>query len=238
MLIVASALLIPVAALVAVLRQWRLCLYSLGFLFFLVGIIESLTINPVLGLAKLIAGATAVSILYLSAREAFSETHNPEIHGTLPRWEYLFESVVAAVAAVGVALFSRVHPLFGLPGAVTFAWAWLGLVGLIMIVLATNILEVGVGLLVFFSGLDLLVFSTSLTDWWAPLMIVSLVPIAIAFLVGMLGLELSRQGHSLRLDILEEKAPFVVGQSSPVRIKVRRQRTVSSVGSPRVRDEL
>ncbi|MGH2468845.1 MAG: hypothetical protein ACRDGF_02135, partial [Chloroflexota bacterium] len=85
-------------------------------------------------------------------------------------------------------------------------------------------LEVGVGLLVFFSGLDLLVFATSLAAWWAALMVVGLVPIAIAFLIGLLSLELSRLGHSLRLDALEEKAPFVVGHPAPVRIKVRRSR--------------
>ncbi|MDE3077098.1 MAG: hypothetical protein KGJ86_16910 [Chloroflexota bacterium] len=225
MLIVLSAILIPTAALIAVLRQWRLCLYCLGLLFLLVGGIESLTIHPLLGLSKMVAGITAVVVLFISAQEAFSETHLAEIHGTLPRWEYLFETVAASVAAVGTILFARSHPLFGLSGPVTFAWTWLGLVGLIMIVLATNILEVGVGLLVFFSGLDLLVFATSLTDWWAALMVLRLAPIAIAFLVGLLGLELSQQGHSLRLDALKEKAPFVLGQTTPIRIKVRRRRS-------------
>ena len=228
MLIAASVLLIPVAVGVGVARRWRRCLLSLLGLFLLVGIIEGATVRPVLGLAKFLAGATAVAVLYVSAREAFSETRVSEIHGKLPRWEYLFESVAAVVAALGTGLFARAHPLFGLSAPVTFAWAWLGLVGLIMIVLATNILEVGVGLLVFFSGLDLLVFATSLAGWWAALMVVELVPIAIAFLIGLLSLELSRLGHSLRLDALEDKAPFVVGQQAPVRIKVRRSRPVDA----------
>jgi hypothetical protein len=132
---------------------------------------------------------------------------------------------VAAVGAVGAALFSRAHPLFGLPGPVTFAWAWLGLAGLFMIVLAGNILEVGLGLLVFATGLNLLIVATSLAAWWPALLVVQLLPIALALLVSVAGMRLSHFGHGVSLDLLLDKAPFVMARAKPVRIRVRRGST-------------
>src|SRR5581483_10321196 len=149
MLAFASIMLVPTAALVGVLRQWRLCLYSLGVLYLLVAVIEAITLNWALAGSQLVVGATTLAITFLAGRQIFEETHAQVIHGRLPAWEYLFEIVVAAVGAVGAALFARAHPLFGLPGSVSFAWTWLGLAGLFMVVLASNIMEVGLGLLVF-----------------------------------------------------------------------------------------
>ncbi|MHB8618938.1 MAG: hypothetical protein ACYDAG_05080 [Chloroflexota bacterium] len=223
MLIAITALLVPAAAAVGVLRRWRICLSSLAALFVLLAIIEGTAIDPLLGLAQAVAGGTAVAILFVSARQAFSNTRLPEIHRHLPTWEYLFESVVAAVAAIGALFFARVHPLFGLSGPVTFAWAWLGLSGLFMAILAANVFELGLGLLILCAGLDLLVLATSLSSSWAGLAILEMSPIGIAVLVGLLGLRLSQLGHSLTLDALKEKAPFVVGQGGPIRVKVRRR---------------
>ena len=49
MLTLASILLVPMAALVGVLRQWRLCLYSLAGLYFLVALIDGLAISWLTG---------------------------------------------------------------------------------------------------------------------------------------------------------------------------------------------
>jgi hypothetical protein len=167
-------------------------------------------------------------VIYLSGRQIFTETQQAVVvHGRLPPWEYLFETVVAAVGAVGAALFARAHPLFALPGPVSFAWAWLGLAGLFMIVLAGNILEVGLGLLVFDTGLNLLIVATSMTDWWLAMLVVQLLPIALALLLGVAGIRLSHFGHGVSLDLLLEKAPFVMARARPVRIRVRR-RTAST----------
>ncbi len=221
MLIAASVLLVPAAAFVGVLRRWRLCLISLGLLYALVATIEGLSIGPVFALSQVVAGATTLIILFTSARQVFSETHTYVIHGRLPAWEYLFETVVAAVGAVGAGLFARAHPLFGLAGPVSFSWAWLGLAGLFMIVLASNVLEVTLGLLVFDAGLNLLVLTTSAAEWWLALMVVQTLPIALALALSITSLKLSHAGQGVGLDVLREKAPFVMAGARPVRIRVR-----------------
>src|SRR5579862_541093 len=224
MLTFASILLVPTAALVGVLRDWRLCLYSLAVLYLLVALIEALAISPLMAGCQLAIGGTTLAVVYLCGRQIFCETHRAlVIHGRLPAWEYLFETVVAAVAAVGAALFARAHPLFALPGGMSFAWAWLGLAGLFMIVLAGNILEMGLGLLVFDTGLNLLILSTSLADWWLAILIVELLPIALALLLAVAGIRLSHFGQGVGLDLLLEKAPFVMAKAKPVHIRVRRR---------------
>jgi hypothetical protein len=223
MLTVAAILLVPAAALVGVLRQWRLCLFSLGALFMLVAILQAAAISPLIAGCQIVVGGTALGIMYLCGRQIFSETQQALIvHSRLPAWEYLFETIVAGVGAVGAALFARAHPLFGLPGQVTFAWAWLGVAGLFMVVLASNILEVGLGLMVFATGLNLLIVATSLASWWPALLVVELAPIALSLLVSVAGVRLSHFGHGVALDLLLDKAPFVVSQTRPVRIRVRR----------------
>lgn len=221
--VLVAILLVPAAACVGVLRQWRWCLWSLGALYLLVSVLEMLTIAPLQGLCQIVAGATALGVVFLGANQIFAETHTYVIHGRLPGWEYLFESVVAAVAAVGAALFAHAHPLFGLEAPVSFAWAWLGLAGLFMVVLASNILEVTVGLLVLDAGLNLLILSTGTADWWLALLVAQLLPIALALLMSVAGIRLSHFGHAVTLDVLLDKAPFVVSHSGPIRIKVRRR---------------
>ncbi len=223
MLTFAAILLVPTAALVGVLRQWRLCLYSLALLFLMVGGIEAMAISPLLAACQIVVGATALGVLYLCGQQIFTEIQQPlVVHGRLPAWEYLFETIVTAVAAVGAALFARAHPLFGLSGPVTFAWAWLGLAGAFMVVLAGNILEVGLGLVVFASGLNLLVVATSPGEWWPALLLMQLLPIALALLVSLAGIRLSHFGHGVGLELLLDKAPFVMARARPVRIRVRR----------------
>jgi hypothetical protein len=223
MLMAAALLLVPAAALIGVLRQWRRCLLSLGALFILVAVVLQ-AVDPTIALCQLISGATTLAVMFLCGRQIFSETHQTLlVHNRLPTWEYLFESIVAAVAAVGAALFARAHPLFGLPGPVTFSWAWLGLAGLFMIVLAANILEVGLGLVVFATGLNLLIVATSLAVWWPALVAVQLMPIAVALLISVAGIRLSHFGHGVGLDLLLDKAPFVMAAARPVRIQVRRR---------------
>ena len=223
MLTAAAILLVPAAVFVGVLRQWRLCLYGLGLLFAMVAIIDGVAISPLIAGCQIAAGATALAVMYLCGGQIFSETQQPlVVHGRLPAWEYLFETIVAVVGAVGAALFARAHPLFGLPGPVTFAWAWLGLAGLFMIVLASNILEAGLGLLVFATGLNLLIVATSLAAWWPALLVVQLLPIMLALLVSVAGMRLSHFGHGVGLDLLLDKAPFVMARAKPVRIRVRR----------------
>jgi hypothetical protein len=217
-----SVLLVPAAVLVAVLRQWRRCLYALGVLYVLVALIEARTLGLALAGSQLVVGATALAVVFLAGRQIFRESRSQVIHGRLPAWEYLFETVVAGVGAVGAGLFARAHPLFALSGSVSFAWAWLGLAGLFMVVLASNILEVGIGLLVFDAGLNLLIVSTSSGEWWLALLVVQVLPIGLALLVSVAGIRLAHLGHGVGLDLLQEKAPFVVARSGPVRIPVRR----------------
>jgi len=222
-LTLAAILLVPSAAFVAVLRQWRVCLASLAALFLLVTLIDGLAVGALTAACQLVVGATALGVLYLGGQQIFAETHEAlVVHSRLPTWEYLFESVVAAVGAVGAWLFSRAHPLFGLPGPVTFAWAWLGLAGAFMVVLAGNIVEVGLGLVVFSTGLSLLVMAAAPTAWWPALMLVQLLPLALALMVSLAGIRLSHFGHGVGLELLLEKAPFVMARARPVRIRVRR----------------
>jgi hypothetical protein len=75
---------------------------------------------------------------------------------------------------------------------------------------------------VFDAGLNLLIVSTSSGEWWLALLVVQVLPIGLALLVSVAGIRLAHLGHGVGLDLLQEKAPFVVARSGPVRIPVRR----------------
>lgn len=94
--------------------------------------------------------------------------------------------VLAALAALALPRLYPIHPNY----AVDFAWYWLGLTGLFALVVATDLLKIGLGLMLCANSIDLLYTAISSTVQVFPLALLSLMTItlalAVAYLSGLL----------------------------------------------------
>jgi len=157
------ALLIPlvlVASLLSVSVSWQLALASLWLVHLLVAAWLWLVATPEVALAKAITGTTIAALLYPSMRTLFSAPHGErrqarrllDLHGPRGTDEpfMLLGALLAAAAAIAV---SQAFPL--VEGASNFAWYWLALLGLLLIVLSRDVVRVGLGLLLLVNAVDL-----------------------------------------------------------------------------------
>ncbi|HEX9369720.1 MAG TPA: hypothetical protein VF897_01890 [Roseiflexaceae bacterium] len=160
-------------------------------------------------LVKLIAGVAATAILTITAL-TFSREYNLEDLDEfslaelrragrraqrqraaepfrLSDYVIPFWTLVLAILA-SVAL-PRLYPI-GSSYTIDFVWYWLGLIGLFTIVVAGDLLKVGLGLLLLIGSVDVLYTAISSTVQVFPLALLSLVTIvlalAVAYLSGLL----------------------------------------------------
>ena len=156
-------LLIPlvlVASLLSINVSWQLTLASLWLVHVLVAAWLWLVATPEVALAKAITGTTIAALLYPSLRTHFSAPAGEQrqarraldLHGPRATDEpfMLLGALLAAAAAIAV---SQAFPL--VEGASNFAWYWLALLGLLLIVLSRDIVRVGLGLLLLVNAVDL-----------------------------------------------------------------------------------
>jgi len=150
-------LLIPlvlVASLLSTSISWRIALASLWVVHMLLAAWLWLVATPELALAKAITGTTIVILLIPSMRTLFAAPKGGgerrqarrllDLTGPRAADEpfMLLGALLAAAAAIVV---SQAFPL--VEGASNFAWYWLALLGLLLIVLSRDIVRVGLGLL-------------------------------------------------------------------------------------------
>ena len=94
--------------------------------------------------------------------------------------------VLAALAALALPRLYPIHP----SAAVDFAWYWLGLTGLFTLVVAGDLLKIGLGLLLCANSIDLLYTAIATTVQVFPVALLSLMTIvlalAVAYLSGLL----------------------------------------------------
>ena len=156
-------LLIPlvlVASLLSISVSWQIALASLWLVHILVAAWLWLVATPEVALAKAITGTTVVALLFPSMRSLFSTPPGErrqgrrglDLHGPRATDEpfMLLGALLAAAAAIAI---SQAFPL--VEGASNFAWYWLALLGLLLIVLSRDVVRVGLGLLLLVNAVDL-----------------------------------------------------------------------------------
>ena len=94
--------------------------------------------------------------------------------------------VLVALAALALPRLYPIHPSY----AVDFAWYWLGLTGLFTLVVAGDLLKIGLGLMLCASSIDMLYTAIARTVQVFPFALLSLMSIvlalAVAYLCGLL----------------------------------------------------
>ncbi|HEV2125736.1 MAG TPA: hypothetical protein VGW38_23525 [Chloroflexota bacterium] len=152
--------LVLVASLLSISVSWRVAIASLWLVYLLVAIWLWIVATPEVALAKAITGTTICALLWPSLRSLFGgpSASNQRAKRVLdiagPRsTDEPFMLLGALLAAVSAIALSQAFPL--VEGASNFAWYWLALLGLLLIVLSKDIVRVGLGLLLLVNAVDL-----------------------------------------------------------------------------------
>ena len=201
------SLLIPlvlVASLLSISVSWWLALASLWVVHVLLAAWLWLVATPELALAKAITGTTVVILLYPSMRTLFATTESGEerrqarrlLDLTGPRVAdepfMLLGALLAAAAAIVV---SQAFPL--VEGASNFAWYWLALLGLLLIVLSRDVVRIGLGLLLLVNAVDLVDTMVSRNQGLIAIGARSTVAIGLALALGLSWTFLRARGSRL-----------------------------------------
>jgi hypothetical protein len=155
------------AAIIIALEDWRLCLSALLAQYILVSLLLTRVMPLRVALVKVIVGSMVCVILYLTARRVHwgRETVVKEGYSESPLvpalWEVFpmnlgFRLFVALLAAViSYALASR-HPFVEQPEGIAHACYWLVAIGLLTVIMTRDPFKVGLGLLTFEAGFEVL----------------------------------------------------------------------------------
>ena len=158
------------ATVIIVLKDWRLCLWALLFQYVLVTLLLVRVMPLRVALVKVIVGGMVCLILYLTARRVhwgreivvkegyFEPPPVPALWDVFPM-NLGFRLFVALLAAViSYALASR-YAFVEQPEGIAHACYWLVAIGLLTVTLTRDPFRVGLGLLTFEAGFEVL-FST------------------------------------------------------------------------------
>ena len=157
----AVAGLVVTASLIIVLRDWRVSLAALLAQYILVGFLLTRLIAPEVATVKTLVGALICLILYLTARRVrWGRQSKDEVPTSSILQEVFPVSLpfrLLAVILMGLVTSSLLnnYPLPELPKDIGFACYWLALMGLLAMILTTEPLKAGLGLLTFMAGFEL-----------------------------------------------------------------------------------
>ena len=198
-------LLIPlvlVASLLSTSVSWQLALASLWVVHVLLAAWLWLVATPELALAKAITGTTVVILLYPSMRTLFASRDGERRQSrrmldlTGPRAaDEPFMLLGALLAAAAAIVISQAFPL--VEGASNFAWYWLALLGLLLIVLSRDVVRVGLGLLLLVNAVDLVDTMVSRNQGLIAIGARSTVAIGLALALGLSWTFLQTRGSRL-----------------------------------------
>ncbi len=154
-------------AVLIVFEDWRLTLWALLAQYVMVSLLLVRVMPLRVALIKVIVGGMVCMILYLTARHARWRRQSAAIEGhhefpsVAPFFDVLpmnvwFRLLVAVLAAVVTHAVGTKYALVDEPIGVSQACYWLVLTGLLVVILARDPLKVGVGLLTFQAGFEVL----------------------------------------------------------------------------------
>jgi hypothetical protein len=153
------------ATMIIALEDWRLGLWALLAQYVLVGILLIKVMPLPVALVKVIVGGIVCMILYLTARRMHwgRQLVTPEEGDELSdasrdifRMNLAFRLAAALLAAAVTSTLASRHPFLGQPEGVVRACYWLVVMGLVTALLASDPFKVGLGLLTFEAGFEVL----------------------------------------------------------------------------------
>ncbi len=175
----AVAGLVVTAALIIVVRDWRVSLMALLAQYLLLGFLLTRLLLPEVATVKTLVGALICPILYLTARsglarqveegrgylspgfaaQARSARRNRQGSRSIGQETFSPGRPFRLLAAILIGLVTtsllNSYPPPEVPRDIGFACYWLGLMGLLAMILTTEPLRAGLGLLTFMSGFEL-----------------------------------------------------------------------------------
>jgi hypothetical protein len=165
--------LLVTTSVIVVASDWRFWLWSLLIQYLLLGVLHIRVLGPELALVKVVAGALVCPMLYWAARSVESERgHKAEVEreritregGEVPLpplpWpvrstNWMFRLLATLLLFLVLYSVSRSLSLPVVDADIAAVCIWLWLVGLLVLVLTSEPLPAGVGLLTLISGFDL-----------------------------------------------------------------------------------
>lgn len=157
--------LLVTGTIIIVLEDWRACLWALLAQYVLVGLLLVNVIPLPVALVKVVVGGIVCGILFLTARRVrwgreLVERQEPDQPGPAFRDIFSmnlgFRLVLAVLAAlVSYALASR-YAFLEQPEGVARACYWLGSIGLLTVIVSRDPFKIGLGLLTFQAGFEVL----------------------------------------------------------------------------------
>jgi hypothetical protein len=194
--------LVLVASLLSTSVSWQVALGSLWVVHVLLAAWLWLVATPELALAKAITGTTVVVLLFPSMRTLFAAPAGERrparrlLDVTGPRSaDEPFMLLGALLAAAAAIVISQAFPL--VEGASNFAWYWLALLGLLLIVLSRDVVRVGLGLLLLVNAVDLVDTMVSRNQGLIAIGARSTVAIGLALALGLSWTFLQARGSRL-----------------------------------------
>jgi hypothetical protein len=154
-------------------------------------------------LVKLIVGVAATAILWVTAltfsreynQEDLDEFSLSELRRAARRAQrsaepfrlsdYVIPFWTLVLVALATVSLPRLYPI-GNTYTIDFVWYWLGLIGLFTIVVAGDLLKIGLGMLLFVSSIDVLYTAISSSVQVFPLALLGLLTIVLALMVAYL----------------------------------------------------
>jgi hypothetical protein len=155
------------AGLIILVADWRITLYALIAQYALVALLLSQIILASISLVRILSGALAVIILYITLHRLTRQRLAAliEIDGEPPAASiarlyrpevfvvgFTFRLLALALVAVGIVGISSSMTLLGLSPYVLFNGLWLVTAGILVAILSRDVLRLGLGILMFTSG--------------------------------------------------------------------------------------
>ena len=167
---------------IAIIEAWLLSLPALLGQYVLIGLLLSSFVRPEMAMVKATTGGVSCLILLLTAWHA--GWRGGLRFKPVPEPFRLFVVILAGIAAYGLFV---TYPLQGVAKEINFVCYWLSLIGLLAVVLNREPLAVGLGLLTFESGFEVLyaTLEESLTVAGLLAAVNILAALAVAYLASM-----------------------------------------------------
>lgn len=155
-------MLVVVASLLSISVEWHVAAACLWLVHMLVSVWLAVVATPELAVSKAVTGTT-VCLLLIPSLRAFSQARAAVgttgmrrlvVGAGTQATDEPFMLVGAFLAAAAAIALSFAFPL--VEGASNFAWYWLTLLGLLLIMLSRDIVRIGLGLLLLLNAVDLL----------------------------------------------------------------------------------
>jgi hypothetical protein len=190
--------LVLVASVLSISLSWRLALAALWGVHLLVGLWLLLVVTPEVAVAKAITGTTVCAVLWSGLRthvtggdearrrarpvtaKAGGAAGDSAGERSPDEPFMLLGALLAAAAAIAL---SQRFPL--VEGANNFAWYWLALLGLLLVVLSRDLVRVGLGLLLLVNAVDLMDTMVARNQGLVAIGARSTVAIALALALGV-----------------------------------------------------